>query len=128
MNDIFYKLKRHSVKTIKDILLWAKNNSVRVDVDMIDSDRIDVRRISADKSFEEVWSLIDKKSSGYFRIILRKNQNLYGILYNEAIHDDLLEIGIRGIDVGRKEYFLIIRVKKEMLEELKKKCKIAPLH
>lgn len=50
--------------------------------------------------------------------------NLYGILYDDLHIDDILEIGIRGISVGQKEYFFIIYLDKKKLGELKKKYKV----
>ena len=50
--------------------------------------------------------------------------NLFGILYNRKIIKDVLEIGIRGIEVDSKEYFIMIHMKKGFLRELSKKYDI----
>ena len=106
MHDDFYFLKYNSVKKVKNILIWAKNNARTYMVHM----RIpgDPARKLADKSFEEVLGLISKESLPYFRIIYRKQQNLFGILYDDLVIEDILEIGICGIDVGTTEYYIFI--------------------
>ena len=52
--------------------------------------------------------------------------NLFGLFYDEAVVGDLLEIAIRGIDVGKTEYFIFIYLDKRQLKELKKKYRGCP--
>ena len=89
-------------------------------VDMLEAHK-SFARVKADKSFQEVLELLGEDSLEYFRIILRKNQNLFGILTNQAIVKDILEIAIRGINIGRKEYFIFIYLDKNKLNDLKKR-------
>ncbi len=121
MQDEFYFLKKNTVKKVKEILNWAKNNSLKLEVDMLV--RGQLARIPSDKSFDEVLGLLNTEDLPYFRIILRKDMNLYGILYDDLHIDDILEIGIRGIDVGEKEYFIFIYLDKKHLKELMKRYK-----
>ncbi len=118
--DRFYYLKHNTLANIRDVILWADKNGFRTLVDMLDV-RVSMGRIQSDKDFKTVFGLINVKAKPYFRIILRKNMNLFGYLYDEAVIGDLLEIGIRGIDVDRKEYFIFIYLMPELIEELKKR-------
>jgi len=83
-NDVYYKIKEQTVKNIKDIFVWAKENCIRTKVTMLNISH-SCGRVKSDKDFSTVLNLINKSSSSYFRIILRKNTNLFGILYNEKI-------------------------------------------
>ncbi len=123
VQDIFYDLENKTVKKVKEILKWADENGERTDVDMLDVYK-SWARTKSDKDLETVLSLIDKKALPYFRIIVRKEMNLFGILSEEKIIKDMLEIGIRGIDVDSKEYFIFIWMEKKYLEELERKYKI----
>lgn len=123
VQDIFYDLENKTVKKVKEILKWADKNGERTDVDMLDVYK-SWARTKSDKDLETVLSLIDKKALPYFRIIVRKEMNLFGILSEEKIIKDMLEIGIRGIDVDSKEYFIFIWMEKGYLEELERKYKI----
>jgi hypothetical protein len=120
MGDDFYSLKKPSVKTVKEIFLWARDNAEKVNVDM----RVqgELARKPADRSFEEVLGLVSVKALPYFRIIYRKQMNLFGILYNDLHISDILEIAIRGIDVKNKEYFLFIYLNKKHIQILKKQA------
>ncbi len=123
VQDIFYDLENKTVKKVKEILKWADENGERTDVDMLDVYK-NWARTKSDKDLETVLSLIDKKALPYFRIIVRKEMNLFGILSEEKIIKDMLEIGIRGIDVEEREYFIFIWMEKRYLEELERKYKI----
>ncbi len=123
VQDIFYDLENKTVKKVKEILKWADENGERTDVDMLDVYK-SWARTKSDKDLETVLSLIDKKALPYFRIIVRKEMNLFGILSEEKIIKDMLEIGIRGIDVDSKEYFIFIWMEKGYRKELERKYKI----
>ena len=90
---------------------------------MLDTD-VSFARIESDKDFKTVLNLIDETAKDYFVIIFRKNMNLFGILYDELVVRDMLEIGIRGIDVDSKEYFIMIYLEKGFLDELKRNYEI----
>lgn len=51
MGDELYFLQSKSLKTVKEILVWAKNNSLQVNVNMLTPKSFS--RVSADKSFEK---------------------------------------------------------------------------
>ncbi|GBE20322.1 MAG TPA: hypothetical protein ENG87_05630 [Candidatus Pacearchaeota archaeon] len=119
MGDIFYELKKKNVKKIKKVLKWAKENSKIIKVDVLDCSK-SLRREKADKTFDEIFDLIDKKSVGFFVIILRKDVNVFGLFSDKFKKMDYLEIGIRSIDIGKKEYFIFIYLDKKKLEELRK--------
>ncbi|MEA3281975.1 MAG: hypothetical protein U9Q68_05365 [Euryarchaeota archaeon] len=116
--DVFYKLKNDGLSNIKNIMSWADDNGVLTKVTMLDFG-VSFSRIESDKDFGVVLNLIDEGAKDYFVIISRRNMNLFGILYNELVVRDMLEIGIRGIDVDSKEYFIMIYLEKEFLDELK---------
>jgi len=121
--DIFYMLKNKNVKNVKEILKWAKENSKLVRVHMLDCNK-SFARVKADKTFNEVFNLIDEKSRDFFVIILRKDENVFGLFSDKLKIMDYLEIGIRSINVDRKEYFIFIYLDKNKLNELKKKFDI----
>jgi hypothetical protein len=114
--DDFFWLKRETIKKIKEILIWADKNGEKTKVDMLNC-YVSFGRTKADKSFNEVLGLIVGKKP-IFRIILRRNMNLYGRFSNKIEHGDILEIAVRGIDVGENEYFILVYLKKEKLYEL----------
>jgi hypothetical protein len=118
--DIFYHLKNNTLANIRDVILWADKNGFRTDVTMLDMN-ISMGRIKSDKDFKTVFGLINVKSKRFFVIILRNNMNLYGYFYDDVVTGDLLEIVIRNINADQKEYFIIIYLKPEMLDELKKR-------
>ena len=122
-NDIFWRLKNNTISNIKDILSWANKNGLRTEVTMLDV-YVSAGRIKSDKDFLTVLNLVNRSAKTYFRIILRKNMNLFLILYNRKVIRDVLEIGIRGIDVESKEYFIMIYLKKEFLKNLSRKYDI----
>lgn len=122
-NDVFYSLKNRDVKSVKSILRWANDNSLRTEITMLDIHK-SLARTKSDKDFNTILDLVNKKSIGYFRIILRKQMNLFGILTNKKVINDLLEIAIRGIDVDSKEYFIMIYMDKKHLDFLDKKYKL----
>lgn len=113
--DVFFDLKNSSVRKIKEILEWANNKGFNTFVDMLDA-RVSFARTKADKTFEEVLDLIHKDV--FFRIVLRKNTNLFLIVSDEAIDGDYLEIGVRNIDVNDKEYFIFIYLEPKYLDYL----------
>jgi len=119
MSDLFYKLKKENIKEIKKVLRWAKGNSKLVKVDVLDCSK-SFRREKADKTFDEVFDLIDKNSLGFFVVILRKDANVFGLFSDKLKIMDYLEIGIRSIDTGNKEYFIFIYLDKKKLDELRK--------
>ncbi|MEE8168710.1 MAG: hypothetical protein V3T58_07550 [Candidatus Hydrothermarchaeales archaeon] len=83
---------------------------------------LDVRtscgRVPSDKDFDTVFGLVDKSAAKFFVAVLKKDMNLFGILTDERVIDDVLEIGIRSIDVDSKEYFIRVLLDKEYLDEL----------
>lgn len=121
--DEFYSLKKQSLKSVKDVLIWARKNSIKTNVDMLDC-KVSFARKAADKSFEGVLDLISQKSLDFFVIIHRKNANLFGIVSDRREIKDLLEIGIRGVDIGGVEYFIFVYMDIKYLEDLKKKYEL----
>ena len=115
--DVYYRLKRPGVATIRRILSWAAANGKRTFVDMR-SPRTGLSRVKADKSFSEVLAIMDRKCVCYFRMILRRQMNTWLLLPYKNHIRDVLEIGIRGIDVGTTEYFIFIYLAKSKLKDL----------
>lgn len=64
---------------------------------------------------------IGRNAKPYFRVILRNNWNWFLLLSNKKHFEDFIEIFIRGIDIGSKEYFVRCFLKKELMPVLKKK-------
>jgi len=64
------------------------------------------------------------KAKPYFRIILRKDLNVNRIISDKIDEKDILEIGIRGIDVDSREYFIMIFLEPRFLDELNKKYEL----
>lgn len=113
--DILFELKQSSARKIKEIFNWANNKGFNTSVSMLDV-RISVARTKADKTFEEVMALIHKNV--IFRIVLRKNANLFLMVSNKKVYGDYLEIAVRNIDVGNKEYFIFVYLEPKHLDYL----------
>jgi hypothetical protein len=118
--DLFLWLKRPTIANVKAVLTWANERAMRTDIDCSDTAKM-IRRQPSDKPFEEVVRHINGKSKSYFRVILRKNRNWFLLLTDDLHIEDMLEIGIRGIEIDGEEYFTFSYLKKEMLSKLKKK-------
>lgn len=121
--DQFYDLKQPTIANVKAVLTWAKERSIKTFIDYLDCSKSTARQTS-DMSFDEVLELIDKAAAVFFRVILRKNYNWFGILSNDAHVEDVIEIGIRGIQDGKKELFIFSYLKKELFEELQNKYEL----
>ncbi|MCK4649544.1 hypothetical protein KAT51_08475 [bacterium] len=117
-NDIFYRMKNGNPKEIKTILKWANKNGLKTMVTMLEAHK-SWSRTKSDKDFDTVVGLINESAAEYFVIIIRKQMNLFGILTDEKVIKDMLEIGIRGIDVDSKEYFICIYLEKDYIHRLK---------
>jgi hypothetical protein len=91
---------------------------MRTDVYFWEDTNLDKR--PAEETFEEVIGYINRNAKPYFRVILRKNWNWYLLLSNKKRFDDFIEICIRGIDMGSKEYFVRCFLRKEWMPRLKK--------
>lgn len=115
--DIFYVLKKPSVVKIKKIFLWADKHGEKTCVDMLNCN-ISWSRVKSDKSFSEVLKLMDKHSSVFFRVILRRQMNLFLILSYEKDIRDILEIVVCGIKEGQIEYFIRVYMSEKKLEVL----------
>jgi hypothetical protein len=115
MNDVFYSLKSPTVKRAKDILIWGNSNGLRTDVDMLKH----IRRERADRSFEEVLSLVDKSAVGFFRVVYRPQRSMYLILSEEKDIRDSVELFIRNINIDQTEYFIFIYLSSDKLDYLK---------
>jgi hypothetical protein len=103
--DIFYKLIKKDIREIKDILLWTHQNAIKTEISMLDCSKSFARE-RADKSFDEVMRQITDDALDYFRIILRKDCNAWGIISDDNKPVDFLEIGIRNIMINEIEHFL----------------------
>ncbi len=117
--DVFFCLKNPTIARIRDLLKWGHKHAMRTDVDFRDSSNLD--KCPAAETFEEVLGYINRRAKPYLRVILRKNWNWYLLLSNKKHFEDFIEIGIRGIDVGPKEYFVRCFLKKELMPGLRKK-------
>ena len=115
--DVFYRTHGMTLEQVREIVAWAHENALKTNVSMLN-----VRKSPAgdrsDKDFNEVFDLITDEASVIFRIILRKEKNLYAILTDDVVIDDIIEIGVRGIDVGPNEYLISILVDKKYMDEL----------
>ena len=120
MNDIFYEMPRPTLKKVKNILVWADKNGIKTDVDMLDCSK-SFCRVASDKTFEEVLGYISKGSLGFFRVVFRQQNNVFGLFSSVYERRDYLEVFIRSIDVGQVEYFIFIYMEPEKLGYLKNK-------
>jgi len=117
--DIFFYLKHATIAKIRGLFKWGHKHAMRTDVYFWEDTDMDKR--PAEETFEEVIGYINGKAKPYFRIILRKNWNWFLLLSNKKHFEDFIEIGIRGIDVGPKEYFVRCFLKKEWMSRLEKR-------
>jgi len=118
--DDFYELEKPTLSKVREILAWADQNGIKTEVTMRE-EYVNIARVKSDKDFESVFKLIDEMSVDFFRIILRKQMELFPKLADTGITKNMLEIAIRGIDVGAKEYFIFIWLEESYLDALKRK-------
>jgi hypothetical protein len=123
MADTFYTLQKITVKKVKEVLQWAYDNNLHMEVDELNCKKSFCRKPS-EKTFEQILPLIDSKSAGFFGVIHRRHWNAFPLLSNTLKYIDVLDFFIRGIDVGDTEYFFFIFVSVEKLEYLTKKFKL----
>lgn len=116
-HDIFFELTQPTIANVRAVLAWAEKYAIKTAIDYLDCSKSFSRQPS-DMAFNEVLELIDKVAAQYFRIILRKNYNWFGILTNNKHLEDVIEMGIRGIMIGKKEIFVFCYLKKELFEEI----------
>ncbi|MFW6219702.1 MAG: hypothetical protein ACOC33_02540 [bacterium] len=122
--DTFYRLKNNSIKDIKDILVWAYNNAEKTFIDVL---KDSIVRVRSDKTFDELLPVITKDNIWAFVIILRRNFIAYGTP-NEQKKGNILEIGMRDINVDGGEYFFFIYLTEDKLEYLKNKYDIIQIN
>lgn len=118
--DIFMCLQHPTIAEIRSVFEWVHKHALRTDISYLDVSR-DFRRQPSTKGFEEIVNHINRKSKSYFRIILRKDFNWFLFLTDKKHIEDLIEIAIRGIEIDCKEYFIQCFLKKELVEQLKRK-------
>jgi len=118
--DDFYELEKPTLSKVREILAWADQNGIKTEVTMRE-EYVNIARVKSDNDFESVFKLIDEMSVDFFRIILRKQMELFSKLADTGITKNMLEIAIRGIDVGAKEYFIFIWLEESYLDALKRK-------
>lgn len=115
--DDFYILKKKDPKAIAEILRFANENGLKTDVSMLDIN-ISAARISSDKDFDVVTGLIDRCAKPFFRVILRKQMNMYARLYDEKVIMDIVEVALCGVRSEGKEYFISIYMDKSFIDVL----------
>jgi hypothetical protein len=99
----FYVMIRPTIRKVKEIFSTSYGQAIRTDVDMLNCKK-SIRREMADKSFEKVMSLIDKRSVGSFRMIHREKEPI-GDQFERL---NVVELFIRSIDIGNVEYFIFM--------------------
>ena len=122
-SDQFYDLKHSTISNVKAAIKWAKELSIKTFIDYLDCSKSTARQHS-DMAFDEILELINEAAAQYFRIILRKNFNWFGILTNNKHIEDVIEIGIRGIMVGKKEIFVFCYLKRKLFEDMEKQFEL----
>ena len=105
---------------MQSALKWVEARAIKTFIDYLDCSKSTARQPS-DMAFDEVLELIDEVATQYFRIILRKNFNWFGILSSDAYLEDVIEIGLRGIEIGKKEIFIFCYLKKDFFDEMNEK-------
>ena len=117
--DIFFCLKNSTIAKIRGLFEWGHKRAMRTDVYFWED--TDLNKRPAKETFEEVIGYINGKAKPYFRVILRKNWNWFLLFSDKKHFEDFIEICIRGIDVGPKEYFVRCFLKKEWMPRLEKR-------
>ena len=117
--DLFFRLKKSALAKIRSLFEWGHKHAMRSDVYFWENTNLAKR--PAEETFEEVLGYINRNAKPFFRVILRKDMNWFLLLTRKKHSEDLIEICIRGIDVGPKEYFVRCFLKKEWMPALKKK-------
>jgi len=105
------------------VLGWANRHALRTDISFRDNSGFSGRK-PADKTFEEVVSHVGRRAKSYFRVILRRNQNWFLLLTDKKHIEDIVEIGIGGVEIGTNEYFIHCFLKKEFVNPLRKKFRL----
>jgi len=118
--DFFYDLEKPTIAKVKALFRWGYPKAIRTHVDMLDF-RYGPARRNADKPFEEIVALIDKRSAGFFRVIHRE-KDLYTLEKGPV-----LEVGIRDIMVGDVEYFIFMFLPIELKDKLLAKYEFCQL-
>lgn len=118
--EIFFSFRGLTPMKIHHVLEWAHARALRTDISYLDASK-SFRRFHSDKKLEEVLDHMDRKTTPFFVVILRRNFNWFLILDNERHIEDLIEIGMRGIEIDSVEYFVHCYLKKELLNKLLKK-------
>jgi len=122
-DDVIFQLKNPSLDKIKEVLIWANSIGKKTDINMVDC-YMGFTQMASDRSFSDVMNLITPACVDFFRIILRRSMNVFGIISKEPDTRDVLEISVRGIGKGRAEYLICIYLQEECLEELQKMVEV----
>jgi hypothetical protein len=133
MADIFYVLEKVNAKKIKEIFREANKESLETDLSYQPLHNIGRQR--ADKDFDTLIDAINYESlkhkfiTHHFRIILRKEMNLFGIISDKKERKDILEIFIDNIylDNEKEEYSIFMYLDKAYLSKLKEKYDLREL-
>ncbi len=121
--DIFFRLEHPTIAEIRSILEWTNKNSLRTEVSCLEASKSFQRHV-ADKSLNEILDHVSRSAKPFFRVILRKNFNWFLTLSGKRHIEDVIEVGLRGVDIGHKEYFIQCFLKKELLVDLRKKFRL----
>lgn len=118
--DIFYDIQDLDLKKVRSILKWAHKNALKTQVDELDCS-VSFRRQASNKSFEEVMEHLDKRSVGYFRVVLRQPSGMFEFILEKYTKEEVLEIFIRSIEIENVEHFFFIYLDKDKMDYLRKK-------
>jgi hypothetical protein len=124
--DQFYDLKVPTASNAKAALSWAKERSIKTFIDYLDCSKSSARQPS-DMVFDDVLKLIDESAAKFFRVIVRKNYNWFGLLSDDAHVEDVIEIGIRGIRDGKREIFIFSYLEKTLFQDLEERFELVQI-
>lgn len=120
--ESFYIFNRPTPKKIKEIFLWAKDRAIHIDVDMLDGKQ-SIRRIPANKTFQEVLDLLTPTANGFFRMVHHNPWRGWGVISDYEKYNEIVSLFVRGIEeeVLGPEYFIFLYLPVDNLSYLLEK-------
>ena len=115
--DVFLWLKRPTVAQMKEALQWAHKRALRTDICY--SNIGDVNHYPSDIDFDSILKQVDKKSTVFFRIVVRRGLNEM-FQADSADQQDLLGLFI-SVWVDKKEYDVCLYLSTGLLGSLRRK-------
>ena len=103
--DTFFLLKFPKVTQVRNFLKWAELHALLTQITFLDCTQ-SLRKQLSDKKIDDLLSFITKKNKSNLRVILRKGFNWYGWFSDDVHIEDIIEVGMWGIEINSKKSIL----------------------